>query len=788
MLAAIYKHAHRIARFFSRAEILIRLFGLSRHTEARDKPGLVMIQIDGLSQTQLKHALEKKRMPFLKSLLEKQNYRLRSHYPGVPSTTPAVQGELFFGVRQAVPSFSFFDWEKGYPVRMLDPEKVWRIEEEITGRSRGLLRDGSAYCDIYNGGADESHFCVSGMSLQGFMRHRYSFRFVLLILLHFISILRIVLLLGLEFILALWDVMRGVIDGKDLLHELQFIPSRVGTCILLRELSVIGGRIDIARGLPIVHINFLGYDEQSHRRGPSSLFAHWSLRGIDDAVKRLYKAARQSPWRHFDVWVYSDHGQAKTTPFKNHAGRSLHHAVAEVLGDDLNHRLAGPARDNVFMGLNKKKFREKNLHLQQPESLFPNKPYILTAMGPVGHIYFRDRPDPGLLSQYARRLVDEARVPMVLLPVGSRRAAAFTPEGTFDLPEQGQTLFAEHPCRREVVQDIVELCHLSNSGDLILSGWSRTGDLVSFPVENGSHGGPGIEETNAFCLLPPDVHVDDAKGYLRPYDLREAVLRFLYPDEHPRPLAPYITTAEPDILRVMTYNVHRCLGMDGRISPHRIARVIARFNPDIVALQEIDNNRPRTENLDQAALIAEYLNMNYHFFPAIRMREEEYGNAVLSRHPIEIRRVCALPRPGNHPWLETRGALVVDVSFNGRTLCVLNTHLGLTAREKALQTEYILNDGFLPHDSALPVILCGDYNFTPHSPFFRRIARDFRDVQAAPNRPGMFTWPCRYPFVRLDHIFTTGHFQVESVLAPRNDLTQTASDHLPLIADLRLIE
>ena len=68
--------------------------------------------------------------------------------------------------------------------------------------------------------------------------------------------------------------------------------------------------MDISRGLPIIHINFLGYDEQSHRRGPHSRFAHWTLKGIDDAIARLWRAANHAAWRHYEVWVYSDHGQA----------------------------------------------------------------------------------------------------------------------------------------------------------------------------------------------------------------------------------------------------------------------------------------------------------------------------------------------------------------------------------------------------------------------------------------------------------------------------------------------
>jgi hypothetical protein len=96
----------------------------------------------------------------------------------------------------------------------------------------------------------------------------------------------------------------------------------------MRELSVIGAKIDINRGLPIVHVNFLGYDEQSHRRGPHSRFAHWTLKGIDDAIKRLWRAADRSLWRHYDVWIYSDHGQVTSLPYQQQQGQTIDEAVA----------------------------------------------------------------------------------------------------------------------------------------------------------------------------------------------------------------------------------------------------------------------------------------------------------------------------------------------------------------------------------------------------------------------------------------------------------------------------
>ena len=101
--------------------------------------------------------------------------------------------------------------------------------------------------------------------------------------------------------------------------------------VLLRELLTIGATIDAARGLPVIHVNFLGYDEQSHRRGPASAFAHWSLRGIDRAIRRI-GGPHAVAARGYQVWIYSDHGQQRTVSYSETMGKTVEQAVAEIFG------------------------------------------------------------------------------------------------------------------------------------------------------------------------------------------------------------------------------------------------------------------------------------------------------------------------------------------------------------------------------------------------------------------------------------------------------------------------
>ena len=165
-------------------------------------------------------------------------------------------------------------------------------------------------------------------------------------------------------------------------------------------------------------------------------------------------------------------------------------------------------------------------------------------------------------------------------------------------------------------------------------------------------------------------------------------------------------------VRLMTYNVHHCTGMDGRQSPHRVAEVIASSKPDIVALQELDVGRPRSRWVDQPRLIGRILEMQFHFFSTVRIAPGDYGTAILSRWPMRPKRTALLPVLSDRR-VENRGALWVVIDADGRDLHVVNTHLGLTRGERRLQAEALLGPEWLSHpDCREPRILCGDFNMS----------------------------------------------------------------------------
>lgn len=241
-------------------------------------------------------------------------------------------------------------------------------------------------------------------------------------------------------------------------------------------------------------------------------------------------------------------------------------------------------------------------------------------------------------------------------------------------------------------------------------------------------------------------------------------------------------------LRVMSYNVHSCIGGDGNYIPRRIADVIAALEPDIVALQEVDMGRPRTGKMDQAREIAQLLRMSYCFFPLLRLGEELYGIAMLSRRPMALIKAEKLPTLSAFPHIERRGVMWAAVRANGGVVQVTNTHLGLINRERLLQSHALLGEEWLAHnDCQPPVISCGDFNAVPGSLVYRLFHKNYKDVQlCVKDKKPQKTWPSILPVLRLDHIFVSPEIGVVDVRVPRNHLTRIASDHLPIVTDLLL--
>lgn len=784
-----WKH---VARWWNRDEWAIKLLRLSTSSDTATAPGLVMVQIDGLSRPRFQDACRRRLMPFLSQLMAREQYTLHTMYSGLPSNTPTVQAELFYGVKTAVPAFSFQDHETGRVLRMYDPGSATLVEERLKAGHEPLLEGGSSYMNIFTGGAAEPHFCASGLGWRRMAWAGNPISHLAFLLLYADVLLRIAMLTVVEACLGVIECLRGIVQGKELFLELQFIAARIGAVIWLRELVVLGARLDLARGLPIVHVNFLGYDDHAHRRGPYSVFARWPLVGIDRAIARIWRSAERSRRRDYDVWIYSDHGQEATVPYPQAVKRSLLEAVTAVCQDVLTSTTIIESLGEYEYHAWPRPFRfdgaARAATPVRPNSDVPRA--IVAAMGPVAHLYPPLPLEAHGLEEMARRLAESWHVPVVLSAGAPGEVTAWTSEGVFRLPKDAEKILgADHPFFTEATADLIALCHHPSAGALILCGWRAGRPPMSFPVEHGAHAGFGVEETCGFALLPVDAPLAaQPSPYLRPTHLREAAMRALGRSPTP-PALPGPRRTASTILRVMTYNIHRCIGLDGKAAPRRIARVIARHRPDVVALQEVDVGLARTASVHQAEWLAQQLHMTPQFAPTISWAHGHYGNAILSRFPLQLMRAERLPLLGNWQAIEPRGALWVELLIGNVPLQLICCHLSIWPYERLLQAKTLMGPDWAARARTRgPIIVCGDFNTWPGSASYRTLARTLRDAQTvlAAHRLQR-TWYSRYPIGRLDHVFVSERIEVSAIRVPRTGLDQIASDHLPLVVDLRLL-
>jgi endonuclease/exonuclease/phosphatase family metal-dependent hydrolase len=239
-------------------------------------------------------------------------------------------------------------------------------------------------------------------------------------------------------------------------------------------------------------------------------------------------------------------------------------------------------------------------------------------------------------------------------------------------------------------------------------------------------------------------------------------------------------------IKAMTYNVHSCIGRNGKASISRIAEVIATYNPDLIALQELDIGLSRSGIMDQTLIIAEYLKMNYHFHPSIKIEKGQYGNAALSKYPLCLIKTGQLPTLPDKKKIEKRGAIWTEIEIADYKIQFINTHLGLNRKERLAQIDTLLGREWLKHPSCHPpIIFCGDLNALPGSPVYKKIQEILSDTQRSViiKRPKK-TWPSRFPFRRIDYIFVSRDIIVNKVFVPRTSQVRNASDHLPLIVEL----
>jgi len=243
-----------------------------------------------------------------------------------------------------------------------------------------------------------------------------------------------------------------------------------------------------------------------------------------------------------------------------------------------------------------------------------------------------------------------------------------------------------------------------------------------------------------------------------------------------------VPARDPGLLRVVTYNVHKCRGLDQRTRPERIAWVLGELDADVVALQEVLHS-DCVPHLDQVRGITSLLDgYAWHFGEVRHHRGSAYGNATLSRLPVTASSTYDIT------WQhrERRGCLRTDVQFSNTLLHVFNVHLGTSAFERPHQARRLLSRRVL-HAEELrgPRIVMGDFNEWTRGVATKLMSDHFDSVDRKLHRT-WWTYPGLLPFLHLDHFYYDKRLKLERFYVHRSRTALVASDHLPLVADFRV--
>jgi endonuclease/exonuclease/phosphatase family metal-dependent hydrolase len=228
----------------------------------------------------------------------------------------------------------------------------------------------------------------------------------------------------------------------------------------------------------------------------------------------------------------------------------------------------------------------------------------------------------------------------------------------------------------------------------------------------------------------------------------------------------------PDRLVVASYNIHGCVGVDGRLDPERTAETIRSIDAEVIGLQEVGGHAAGRRLLDQLEYLACYLQLTPVAGPTLVRDTGAYGNALLTRLPvIDCRRIDLSVGRG-----EPRGAIDVDLDVRGKRLRVIATHFGLGWRERRKQRSLV---GKIIEEDGGPLVVLGDLNQWWPPGYCRRSSwPGFAPV------PCPRTYPSRFPLLSLDRILVRPAEALGALAAVRTPLAARASDHLPVRAVL----
>lgn len=512
-----------------------------------DERGFVAIQIDALSYDDLVRALERGFAPNIARLLRRGAHDLRPYPAGLPSATPAAQAAIFYGVKDDIPAFRFYEKKDGRVIIGSRTADVQRMRDRLP--RDGILSGGSGYVNIFDGGADRAVYTLAAKRRQRFLEKMGGGRLALLALLHPVRMLRMVLASMWEYVLEEWNRLVSQVKGA-YTYYFWYIPLlHIGSNVVLREMQTLAVLLDIYVGVPAIYTTFNSYDEYAHHFGPRSRAAFAAVRALDRRVGEILRMIGRAPGRPYDVIILSDHGQTPALPYRLAYGETLgdtlvsaaRHGVLVMAGtgdygsetqetiDFLTQELETVSEQSSFPA--RKLGLRIGRWLRSQYKVFPLVAEIVKVADRVGivatyssslaHVYWTkpERPlsldeiraDPDKLALYLFLVAHEGIGAVITRVLDGAHVetmhgrALVTPSGGYEVL-QGDDPLRNYGVTEIECQAIAKLVHYSNAGDLVLFGaYDPERDrCICFDDQVGAHGALGGAQGRPFLITPKD--------------------------------------------------------------------------------------------------------------------------------------------------------------------------------------------------------------------------------------------------------------------------------------------
>ena len=557
-MRALYRIYYRVKYFPFRAERRARREDTER--------GFIAIQIDACAHGDLELAIKKGYVPTLKKLLERDGWELRRYPAGLPSATPAAQAAIFYGTKDRLPGFRWYEKESG---RVFVGSKQADVQEMRDRLPRdGVLSGGSSYVNLYDGGADRAIFTVAARTPQKLLEKMGGRRVALLLLLHPWRTLMIFVESIWEYVREEWERLKSQVRGQYTYYWWYLPFLHIATNVVLRELQTLAVLLDVYTGSPRIYTTYNVYDEFAHHFGPGSRASLSSLKDLDRRIAQIMRLARRLPGRPYDVYLFSDHGQTPSRPYRVEFGETLgdsiesatkhgvmvmagtgdyapaHEDVMEFLIQELEEVSADSKLPTPNLGMRMGRWlrRQYKIFPLMPESVKESSEVVATYSSSLAHVYWTNPKQPVTLDEIREDpekrglyyfLVSHKGIGVVITRMldgahveNMHGRCLISPNGDMEVLEGEDPVrdYARSPVERRAIAHIATL---PNSGDMVLFGaYDPIRDYcICFDDQVGAHGAMGGRQFWPFLLTPPGLVPD---GYVveDPLDLYPLFKRY----------------------------------------------------------------------------------------------------------------------------------------------------------------------------------------------------------------------------------------------------------------------